>query len=92
MSLRSTQLSLSAKGEVTLPEALLRELEMKSGTKMLATVRGNRLIIQPLNATYFASLRGMLGHTEFTIEVVREGKAEERALEEAKLRRNTEPR
>jgi bifunctional DNA-binding transcriptional regulator/antitoxin component of YhaV-PrlF toxin-antitoxin module len=92
MSLRSTQLSVSAKGEVILPDALLRELDLRPGTKMLASVRGNRLIIQPLNATYFASLRGMLEHTELTIEVVQEGKAEERTLEEAKLRRFTNPR
>jgi len=92
MSLLSTQLSVSAKGEVTLPEALLRELDLKPGTKMFASVRGNRLIIQPLNAAYFTSLRGLLGHSEFNIEAVREGKAEELTLEEAKLRRHTDPR
>lgn len=80
--------TVSTDGDITLPADVQAALGLKSGMRLAVSVRGNRLFLQPLNAPYFASLRGMLRNAEqMPFSAVREAKAEELALENAKLKR-----
>ncbi len=80
-------LTVSNDGDLPLSPELRDALDLKPGTRLQVAVRGNRLFLQPLNAAYFASLRGVLRREDLPFEAVREAKADELALENGKLKR-----
>ncbi len=81
------RISLSTDGKIQLPEAVVQQLALRPGMPLHVFVDGNQITLQPLNQTYFATLRGILTGEGLSAETVREDKLAQRAFEELKLDR-----
>ncbi len=75
----------SADGTIRLPEAMIQQLDLHPKMPVHLFVEGNQVVIQPLNAVYFETLRGLLIGEGISPETVRDDKALDRPLEERKL-------
>ncbi len=73
--------------KIALPEAVIRQLDLRVGMPFQIFVDGNQITLQPLNDAYFATLRGVLIGEGLSAETVREDKLAQRAFEEQKLDR-----
>lgn len=78
---------LTSDGKIALPEAVIRQLDLRSGMPFQIFVDANQITLQPLNDAYFATLRGVLIGEGLSAETVREDKLSQRAFEEQKLHR-----
>lgn len=74
-------------GKIAVPAEAVKELSLRAAMPMLVIVEDNRLVLQPLNEAYFASLRGTLSGEDFNEKTIREDKLTQRAFEEQKLYR-----
>ncbi len=85
-------LNISTDGDLQLPAEVREALGLTPGTRIVASVKGNRLFLQPLNATYITSLRGIIAPGDDTDggALMRAEKTGELALEEAKRKRFTQ--
>jgi AbrB family looped-hinge helix DNA binding protein len=52
---------VDVKGQFVVPTTIRRELGIKKGAKISFVEQRGKLIIQPLNKSYFESLAGILG-------------------------------
>jgi bifunctional DNA-binding transcriptional regulator/antitoxin component of YhaV-PrlF toxin-antitoxin module len=75
----------SADGKIQLPESMIRQLDLQPQMPVHLFVEGNQVVIQPLNAVYFETLRGLLIGEGVSADTIREDKALELPFEERKL-------
>jgi len=52
---------VTVKGQIVVPAKIRKKFGIKKGTKIAFIEQNNKLIIQPLDKSYFESLAGMLG-------------------------------
>lgn len=55
-----TSTVVTTKGQVVIPSKIRKRLNLKKGTRLSVTERGNRVILQPLTDEYFSAMAGIL--------------------------------
>ncbi len=71
---------ITIKGQIVVPAKIRRKFGMKKGTKVAFIEQNGKLIIQPLDKTYFESLAGILGTGGKMLKSLMEDKKKEREL------------
>jgi AbrB family looped-hinge helix DNA binding protein len=71
---------VTTKGQIVVPARIRRKFGIKKGTKIAFIERDGKLIIQPLNKSYFLSLAGILGTDGDMLKGLMEDKKREREL------------
>ena len=77
---------LTVKGQLLIPKRIRNKYGIKPGVKVIFEETGNGVIIRPMNENYFKSFMGVLKSTGNLKEEMQKMKAEEKKLEERKLR------
>jgi len=71
---------VTVKGQIVIPAKIRKKFGIKKGTKIAFIEQNNKLIIQPLDKSYFESLAGMLGTEGDMLKSLMEDKKQEREL------------
>ena len=71
---------VTVKGQIVVPAKFRKKFGIKKGTKIAFIEQNNKLIIQPLDKSYFESLAGMLGSEGDMLKSLMEDKKQEREL------------
>lgn len=80
---------VSTKGQIVIPHEIRQKYHIQQKGWVEIVDLDGKILIVPLPHDPVRAARGMLRWKESTLEVVREMKEEEQALEEAKARRRT---
>jgi len=71
---------VTVKGQIVVPAKIRKKFGIKKGTKIAFIEQNNKLIIQPLDKSYFETLAGMLGTEGDMLKSLMEDKKQEREL------------
>ena len=71
---------VTVKGQIVVPSKIRKKFGIKKGTKIAFIEQNGKLIIQPLDKSYFESLAGMLGTDGDMLKSLVEDKKREREL------------
>lgn len=71
---------VTTKGQIVVPAKIRRKFGIKKGTKIAFIEQNGKLIIQPLDKSYFESLAGVLGTDGKMLKSLMEDKKREREL------------
>jgi AbrB family looped-hinge helix DNA binding protein len=71
---------ISIKGQIVVPASIRRKFGIKQGTTIAFIEENGRLILQPLDKSYFESLAGILGTKGKMMKSLMEDKKKERDL------------
>jgi AbrB family looped-hinge helix DNA binding protein len=71
---------VTVKGQIVVPAKIRKKFGIKKGTKIAFIEQNNKLIIQPLDKSYFEALAGMLGTEGDMLKSLMEDKKQEREL------------
>jgi AbrB family looped-hinge helix DNA binding protein len=71
---------VTVKGQVVVPAKIRKKFGIKKGTKIAFIEQAGKLIIQPLDKSYFETLAGILGHEGDMLKSLMEDKKQEREL------------
>ena len=71
---------VTTKGQIVVPAKIRRKFGIKKGTKIAFIEQNGKLIIQPLDKTYFESLAGVLGTEGKMLKSLMDDKKREREL------------
>lgn len=71
---------VTIKGQIVVPVKIRRKFGIKKGTKIAFIEQHGKLIIQPLDKSYFESLAGILGTEGKLLKSLMEEKKKEREL------------
>lgn len=71
---------VTVKGQIVVPCKIRKKFGIKKGTKIAFIEQQGKLIIQPLDKSYFESLAGMLGTEGDMLKSLMEDKKRERQL------------
>ncbi len=71
---------VTTKGQIVVPARIRRKFGIKKGTKIAFIEQNGKLIIQPLDKNYFASLAGVLGTGGKMLKSLMDDKKKEREL------------
>lgn len=71
---------VTVKGQIVVPAKIRKKFGFKKGTKIAFIEQAGKLIIQPLDKSYFESLAGILGHEGDMLKSLMEDKKQEREL------------
>jgi AbrB family looped-hinge helix DNA binding protein len=71
---------VTVKGQIVVPVKIRRKFGIKKGTKIAFIEQHGKLIIQPLDKSYFESLAGILGTEGKLLKSLMEDKKKEREL------------
>lgn len=71
---------VSLKGQIIIPRKIRRKFGIKKGTKVAFIEQNGKLIIQPLDKSYFEGLAGILGTEGKMMKSLMEDKKREREL------------
>lgn len=71
---------VTVKGQIVIPAKIRNKFGIKKGTKIAFIEQNNKLIIQPLDKSYFESLAGMLGTEGDMLKSLMADKKQEREL------------
>ena len=71
---------VTVKGQIVVPAKIRRKLGIKKGTKVAFTKLNGKLMIQPLDKSYFESLAGILGTRGKMMRSLLRGKKKEREV------------
>ena len=77
---------LTVKGQLLIPKRIRNKYGIKSGVKVIFEETENGVVIRPMNENYFKSFMGVLKATGNLKEEMKQMKAEEKKLEERKLK------
>jgi antitoxin PrlF len=71
--------TVSSKGQLVIPVEIRNSLGISPGTRVVLTVEGNRIILQPVNKNLVDQLRGMFsGGPSMADELQRDRRAEDK--------------
>jgi AbrB family looped-hinge helix DNA binding protein len=77
MKLQAT--TVSTKGQIVIPSEIRETLGISAGTRVIFTVEGNRLVLQPVNEKLIDDTMGMFaGGPSMADELQRERRAEDK--------------
>jgi AbrB family looped-hinge helix DNA binding protein len=71
---------VTIKGQIVVPVKIRRKFGIKKGTTIAFIEQNGKLIIQPLDKSYFESLAGILGTEGKMLKSLMEDKKKEREL------------
>ena len=71
---------VTVKGQIVVPVKIRRRFGMKKGTRVAFIERNGKLMIQPLDKSYFENLAGILGTKGKMMRSLMEDKKKEREL------------
>jgi AbrB family looped-hinge helix DNA binding protein len=71
---------VTVKGQIVVPVKIRRKFGIKKGTKVAFMEQNGKLMIQPLDKSYFESLAGILGTNGKMMKSLMEDKKKEREL------------
>ncbi len=71
---------VTIKGQIVVPARIRRKFGIKKGTKIAFIEQNNKLIIQPLDGSYFGAMAGILGTKGKLLRSLKEDKKREREL------------
>ena len=71
---------VTTKGQIVVPSKIRKKFGIKKGTRIAFIERGGKLIIQPLDKSYFESMAGILGTNGDMLKELMEDKKREREL------------
>lgn len=71
---------VTVKGQIVVPVKIRRKFGIKKGTKVAFIEQNGKLMIQPLDKSYFESLAGILGTDGKMMKSLMEDKKKEREL------------
>ena len=71
---------VTVKGQIVVPAKIRRKFGIRKGTKIAFIEQHGKLIIQPLDKSYFDSLAGVLGTEGKLLKSLMEDKKKEREL------------
>lgn len=71
---------VTIKGQVVVPARIRRKFGIKKGTKIAFIEQKDKLIIQPLDKSYFGAMAGILGTKGKLLRSLKEDKKREREL------------
>jgi AbrB family looped-hinge helix DNA binding protein len=71
---------VTIKGQIVVPVKIRRKFGIKTGTTIAFIEQNGKLIIQPLDKSYFESLAGILGTEGKMLKSLMEDKKKEREL------------
>jgi len=71
---------VTVKGQIVVPVKIRRKFGIKKGTKVAFIEQNGKLMIQPLDKSYFESLAGILGTGGKMMKSLMEDKKKEREL------------
>ncbi|MCL4511761.1 MAG: AbrB/MazE/SpoVT family DNA-binding domain-containing protein [Bacteroidetes bacterium] len=71
---------VTTKGQIVVPSKIRKKFGIKKGTRIAFIERGGKLIIQPLDKSYFESMAGILGTNGDMLKGLMEDKKREREL------------
>ena len=74
----------TSKGQIVIPSKIRRRLNIKKGTKLCITEKGDHIILQPLTEDYFEKMAGILKTKGKLTKALIEERAKDRELEEKK--------
>jgi len=72
--------SLTIKGQIVVPYKIRRKLGLKKGSKVGFIEKDNKIILQPLDKSYYKSLIGIAGTKGKAMKSLMEDKKREREL------------
>ncbi|MBV6479205.1 MAG: hypothetical protein HGGPFJEG_01966 [Ignavibacteria bacterium] len=72
--------SLTVKGQIVVPSKIRRKLGLKKGSKIGFIELGDKIVLQPLDKSYYKSLIGIGGTKGKALRSLREDKKKEREL------------
>ena len=52
--------TVTSKGQIVIPSKIRRHLNIKKGTRLCITEKGNEIVLQPLTEDYFEKAAGIL--------------------------------
>lgn len=79
LPIRTETVKFGSKGQVVIPRRLRTEFEIENGTLAQVCAENGYIMLKPITASYFSSLRGSLKGTK-AMEVFKAERARERAL------------
>ena len=71
---------VTVKGQIVVPAKIRRKFGIKKGTKVAFIEQNGKLIVQPLDKSYFEGLAGILGTDGKMLKSLMEDKKREREL------------
>ncbi|MBI3578863.1 MAG: AbrB/MazE/SpoVT family DNA-binding domain-containing protein [Ignavibacteriales bacterium] len=71
---------VTVKGQIVVPAKIRRKFGIKKGTKIAFIEQNGKLMIQPLDKSYFESLAGVLGTEGRLLKSLMDDKKKEREL------------
>ena len=71
---------VTIKGQIVVPVKIRRKFGIKKGTRIAFVEQNGKLMIQPLDKSYFESLSGILGTKGKMLKSLMEDKKREREL------------
>ncbi len=71
---------VTVKGQIVVPAKIRRKFGIKKGTKIAFIEQNGKLMIQPLDKSYFESLAGVLGTEGKLLKSLMDDKKKEREL------------
>ncbi len=71
---------VTTKGQIVVPSKIRKKFGIKKGTRIAFIERDGKLIIQPLDKSYFESMAGILGTNGDMLKGLMEDKKREREL------------
>ena len=71
---------VTIKGQIVVPVKIRRKFGIKKGTKVAFIEQNGKLLIQPLDKSYFESLAGILGSNGKMMKSLMDDKKKEREL------------
>ncbi len=75
---------VTSKGQIVIPAAIRKHLNIKKGVRLSVYEQGNRIVLQPLTREYFASMAGMVKSKGSLTALLFEEKVMEKRREDAK--------
>lgn len=79
-----TTATVTSKGQIVIPAAIRRHLNIKKGVRFSIFERGNQIVLQPLTREYFGSMAGMVKAKKSMTALLAEEKAKDKRREAAR--------
>ena len=75
---------VTAKGQIVIPSKIRRHLNIKKGTRLCVTEKGNEIVLQPLTQEYFEKAAGILKTKGKLTQALLEERVKEKTSEDKK--------